>query len=229
MNLSRAMELANKNIATSLITIVYSTFLFYIVMFAVLGLGVILYAMYKIYVEAIYLIILGFYIFFPGYLFSQIDLFSSIIQQGKKSFNRLTEKLIVGSLQALPITLLKSIVFSLFMIPSILAYQFLTLDIIIIFLVGVNVLIAMAISEYLFYYPYFLYIVLQRKLFESIVEGIKLSLSNLFRMSIIHFPYMLAILIQLVPVLNLIVIFWTPVLHMYVVGNTLKGGSNGSR
>ncbi|MCS7122699.1 MAG: hypothetical protein NZ908_01955 [Candidatus Micrarchaeota archaeon] len=225
MNLSKAMEIANKHITTSLITIIYSTFLFYVTIFATLGAGVIMYSMYKIYIDIIYLVFLGFYVFFPGYLFSQIDLFWNVIKQNRKSFNRLTEKLIVGSLQALPITIIKSLFLILFMIPSILSYQFLNFDILTIALVALNFLIGMAISEYIFYYPYFLYIVLQKKLVESIVEGIKLSLTNLFRMSIMYFPYMLAVLIQTIPLLNLIVIFWTPVLHVYVVGNTMRDRS----
>ncbi|MEM1700986.1 MAG: hypothetical protein QW785_02970 [Candidatus Anstonellales archaeon] len=221
MKIEAAIAITNKNILTSYATLIYSTLLFYIALFGMLGTGVILYSFYGIFLEIPVLLLASFFIFFPGYLYSQFDQFIRVIRRDKRSFNRITDLFILGSLKSLPITIIKLLITSMLMIPSIVILLYLHLDIITIALIASNYLFASAITEYLFSYVYYYYLIVGRNLIKSLVDGLKESLSNINKIPVFFLNYVLS-LIQIIPVINMTILFLIPWIYVLSVGNMFK-------
>lgn len=227
MDLRAAMTIANKNIGVSILGIGYAVVLFYIIFFGVLGFGVIMYGYYGVYLDISFLAILAILLFFPGYIYAHMNLFSNIITRQPKSFNAMTDIMIIGSLKSLPITIIKLFLTLILSIPSIILIAFFNLDLPILLAIVFNLLFASIISEYIFSYSYYFHITQGVNMLKSIRTGVTISIKTLLLNLPIFFIYYLILLIQLLPVVNLMLLLWLPIAHVYVVGNFRKNASAG--
>lgn len=221
MDLNAAIAIANRNIATLILIIVYAVGLFYIILMGSLGLGNILYSYYSLDIEPLILLVGAFIVFYPGYLYSQLDMFRRTIRKESKSFNLMTNIMIIESFLAFPITLAKLALIIILSSPAFIFYYTIGLNIIIILLILIILLVASIIAEYVFMYSYYFRMIGKLSILESIKKGVSISLANVNSISYFSLYY-LAQLVQLIPIINIIVIFWLPIIYILITGNVLK-------
>lgn len=227
MNLRAAIEIVNKNIGVSILGIGYSIILFYILIFGVLGIGIIFYDYYRINLGILELLGLAIILFFPGYMYSQMDLFNRIITKQPKSFNAMTDIMIIESMKAIPISIVKLLILLILSIPSILLITFFSLELPLLIIIVLNLLMANIISEYLTSYSYYFMFTKKLNVLQSLKTGIQISVKTILMNLPIFSLYYLIVIIQLLPVINIVFLLWLPVFHVYIVGNFRKNASAG--